>query len=258
MIIRNSLFALGIFLLALDIFGLFKSMRNEALYSEVTPYRNDITVRLEDAKKQFDRKENETDKDYALRECMLFNHAMAHYWKDEDIRKYHMRVPLWENYLLTIKEWITGNKKYVFRNYKKAVERGVGICSQPCTALQDLLQEKGIKADLWDIAGHVVVGVKFNDGSEYTLDPDYGHCIPYGMTAIENNPELARPTYANQDEVYEPGLKDHKHTNDILEEYGKEGNHIYTMAKGFENFSYVAIWIIPFLLVLPWLLKRLF
>jgi len=256
-IVKIVLFLFGTLLLALNITGLFKSLRNEDLYSEITPYKNDISVRFEKAKNQLNRKKDESEKNYALRVTMLINNTMAHYWKDEGIKKYHLQVPVWENYLLALKQKVTGDKKYEFRNYKKVIERGVGIYSQHCIGLQDLLGKNGIKADLWDIGGHVVVGAHFSDGSEYTLDPDYGHCTPYGMKAIENNPELARQAYSNQDEVYAPHLKEHKHTDDILEEFGKEGNHIYTMNKGFENFSYVAIWIIPFLLMLPYFLSIL-
>ena len=256
-ITRLTLFALGLILLGLNITGLFKSLRNEDLYAELTPYKNDISIRFEEAKKQWDRKKNEHEKEYALRASRLINNSMAHYWKDEGISKYNMRVPLWENYLLTLKQLITGKKKYEFRNYKKAIERGVGICSQPCIALQYLLRANGIEADLWDIWGHIVVDVKFSDGSRYTLDPDYGQYVPLGMEAIEADPELVREWYADQDDVYADHIKDHKHPGDIVEMYEKDGNHIYFKSKGFEDFSYIAIWIVPFLLLLPYLTKIL-
>jgi hypothetical protein len=159
-IVKIALFFLGALLLALNITGLFKSLRNDDLYSELTPYKNDISIRYETAKKQFDRQENESDKDYALRMTMLINGTMAHYWKDEGIKKYYLKVPVWENYLLAAKQFITGDEKYEFRNYKKAVERGVGVCSQPCIALQNLLIANEIEADLWDIWGHIVVDAK--------------------------------------------------------------------------------------------------
>lgn len=252
-IIRLFLLAFGLILLGFNITGLFKSLRNEELYSEVTPYKDDISVRFDNVKKQLHRMSNENDEDYALRMTMLINNSMAHYWRDEGIKKYHMLVPVWENYLLWLKQKVTGDKKYEFRDYKKVIERGVGICSQPCIALQNLLISKGIEADLWDIKGHIVVDAKFSDGLRYTLDPDYGQYVPFGMEAIQANPELVREWYADQDDVYAPHLKEHKHTNDIVKMYEKDGNHIYFMKEGFEDFSYVAIWIIPFLLCLPYL-----
>jgi len=71
-----------------------------------------------------------------------------------------------ENYILSIKQQISGEKKYEFRNYKKVIERGVGICSQPCIALKYLLNDNEIEADLWDLAGHVVVEAEFSDGTK--------------------------------------------------------------------------------------------
>ena len=253
-IISVTLFILGMILLIYNITGLFKSLRNEELYSEVTPYKDDIAIRFEEAKKLWNRGENESARDFAARATMLVNKSMAHYWKNEGIKKYHMRVPLWENYLLRIKQWVTGPKKYEFRNNQKAIERGVGLCSQPCIALKYLLNAYGIEADLWDLQQHIVVGVKFHDGTEYTLDPDYGYVIPVAMRGLQDNPNLVREAYLNHDFVYASHVTEHKHTEDIVKMYTQAGNHIYHMDKSFEDFSYVAKWILPFLLVLPYLI----
>ena len=248
------MFILGIFLLMLNVTGLFSSLRNDELTLEPTPYKDDISVPFPEAKKQWNKMKDESDKDFAIRATWLFNHSMAHYWRDEGIKKYNMLVPFRENYILRLQQMLTGDKKYEFRNYKKVMERGVGICSQPCIGLQDLLRKNGIKADLWDIKGHVVVEATFKDGEKNILDPDYGHIVPYGMEDIEKDPNIVRASYSNQDEVYAPELKEHKHTQDIIDEYEKDGNHIYTMDKSFENFAYGAIWVIPLLLLIPYLL----
>jgi hypothetical protein len=246
------LFIIGLILLGINLTGLFRSLRNENLYSEITPYKNDISIRFDEARKQWHRGKNETDKNFALRAGKLINHTMAHYWKDEGIKKYNMQVPLWENYILYLTQKISGTKKYEFRNYKKAMERGVGICSQPCIALQYLLKNNKVKANLWDLKGHVVVEAQFCDGTRYILDPDYGQYVPYGMQAIQENPELVREYYKNQNNIYADHVKDHKHTDDIVKLYEKEGNHIYFMDKSFEDFSYISIWIFPLLLMLPY------
>jgi len=238
-----------------NITGLFKSLRNEELYSEITPYKDDITIRFEDAKKQWVRGENESAKDFAARATMLINKSMAHYYRDEGIKKYNMRVPLWENYILRIKQWVTGRKKYEFRNYKKVIERGVGICSQPCIGLKYLLNANGIEADLWDLQQHIVVGVTFYDETEYTLDPDYGYVIPVAMSGLQKNPNLVRTAYKNHDDVYAPHLTEHKHTEDLVKMYTQEGNHIYYMRKSFEDFSYIAKWVLPFMLILPYVVS---
>lgn len=252
--IRIFLFIFGSLLIGLNIIGLFSSLRNEDLYKEVTPYRNDISIRFEEAKKQWHRRAGESDRDFAIRMSTLINNSMAHYYKNEGIKKYHLQIPLWENYLLRLKQLISFKEKYEFRNYKKAIERGVGICSQPCIALQNLLASNGIESDLWDIWGHIVVDAKFSDGTRYTLDPDYGQYVPHGMEEIMKDPEIVRTWYADQDDVYASHILEHKHTDDIVAMYEKDRNKIYNMKAGFEKFSYIAIWIIPILLMLPFLI----
>ena len=57
---------------------------------------------------------------------------IAHYWRDEGINKYYLRIPFWENYLLYIASYIDPEEylKYEFYDYRRAIERGVGLCSQ--------------------------------------------------------------------------------------------------------------------------------
>ena len=252
------MFLAGLLLLGFNITGLFKTLRNPALKTEKTPYRNDLAVSFREAKKNWDRKADEDEKAYALRATMLVHDVMLHYWKDEGIKKYHLRVPVWENYLLWFAAWVkpVEYRKYEFRDYKKALERGVGICSQQAMALKGLLMANGIKASLWDIAGHVVVSATFGDGSQWILDPDYGKYVPYSIREIEENPERVRASYKDQNDVYASWLKKHKTTEDLVKEYEKTGNHIYSMNPTFEKFSYVAVWVIPFLLMIPFLFMQ--
>ncbi len=95
-----ALFLLGMVLLLLNIFGLFKSLRNEELYSEITPYKDDISIRFEEAKKQWKRGDMESEQEFTTRVTMLVNNSMAHYWRDEGIKKYYMRIPVGGTYIL--------------------------------------------------------------------------------------------------------------------------------------------------------------
>ncbi len=105
-ILFATLFIMGMILIILNVFGLFKSLRNEELYNEITPYKDDISIRFEEAKKQWKRGDMESEKEFTARVTMLVNNSMAHYWRDEGIKKYYMRIPVWENYILSIKQWI--------------------------------------------------------------------------------------------------------------------------------------------------------
>jgi hypothetical protein len=255
-IYKEILFVLGLILLAICILGLFKSLRNPELYAETNTSRlNDITIRLEDAKKEILRKPNESDKEFACRVNFVVSKSMMHYWKKEGIRKYNLRVPFWENYLLFLVNSLKSDNMYEFRNYHKALERGVGLCSTHSIVLKGILLDNGIEASLWDIAGHVVVRAKVSDEEWYILDPDFGLIVPHDIPEIEANPEIVRPSYEHMADLYKKDAKDPYTTDHVIEIYGKEGNHIYTYDARFENFSYIAIWVIPFLFMLPLILK---
>ncbi len=256
--IRFLSLAAGILLLVVNIYGLFKSMRNTDLYNETNTGRlNDITIRLEDAKKQLKRNPGESDKEYAIRTNEIVNKSMMHYWKAEGIKKYNLRVPFWENYVLFLSRLTADDKRYEFQNYKKNLERGVGLCSTHSIVVKEVLKRNGIKAYLWDIAGHVVVRAKVSENEWYILDPDFGYYIPHDINEIEANPEIVRTVYKNMSELYKPDYNDPYTTEHVVELYGREGNHIYADSPVFENLSYILIWLIPVLLIFPFIFHLL-
>src|SRR3977135_3343734 len=121
---KKIIFLLGIFLVGTNIYGLFKSLRNPAIYTEEKTLRNriaDITIKYPQIKDSLIRKDHESDKDFAIRINKVVNDGFAHYWKEAGITKYHLRVPVWENYLLFIASFIkpAEYRRYEFSNYKK-------------------------------------------------------------------------------------------------------------------------------------------
>src|SRR5258708_4418178 len=108
-IVKPLLFILGIFLLAINITGLFRSLRNPAIYTEENNLKNrvaDITIKYPDIKKLLLRKPGEANEDFAVRINKVVNDGFSHYWKDDGIDKYYERVPAWENYLLFVASYI--------------------------------------------------------------------------------------------------------------------------------------------------------
>jgi len=256
--LRLVLFGLGIFLLLINIFGLLKSMRHNDLYTEENTGRlNDVTIKLEDAKKQLVRKDGESDKEFSLRVNDVVSKSMSHYFKNEGKKKYNLRVPLRENFILFITNSFRKDNRYEFKNYKKGLERGVGLCSSHSIVVKGVLLDHGVEAHLWDIAGHVVVRARVSEDEWYILDPDYGLYVPHDIEEIEADPEITRPSYEHLAYLYKPDYDDPYTTDKIVELFGKEGNHIYTYDARFENFSYIAIWVLPFLLMLPFILKKI-
>jgi hypothetical protein len=232
-------------------------MRNPEIYTERQTSRlNDITLKYPEIKKEMVRNDHESNKEFALKINKLVNEGFSHYWHNEGVSKYHLRVPVWENYILYLASFIHPEKykKYEFCNYRKDLERGVGLCSTHSIIVKGILNDNDINASLWDIAGHVVVRAKVGKDEWYILDPDFGVVIPYDISDIEADPEIVRPYYKDMADLYRKTAKDPYTTDHVVEIYEKEGNHIYTMNNSFENFTYVFIWILPFLFILPYFL----
>ena len=176
-------FIVGITLLNLNIFGLLISLRNTDIYTETEVlFKDDITLSRKEVKNGIIRKANESDKEYVYRINKIINKGTAHYWKNEGIKKYNLRVPIWENYLLHFNYF---NKKYEYSNYKKAIERGVGLCSQQAIIVTGILNDNGINAQIIGLSGHVVLRTEVENNIWYIVDPDYGIIIPYDIFEIE-------------------------------------------------------------------------
>lgn len=229
---KKIIFFIGLFLLVITVYGLFRSMRNPAIYTEEKTLHNrigDITIRYPEVKNKLKREEQESNKDFAIRINKVVNDGFAHYWKTEGIDKYNLRVPAWENYLLYIASYLDPKdyERYEFSNYKKDLERGVGLCSSHSLVVKGVLVDNGIKAELLDVGKrHVVVRAVVNNDSAYILDPDFGVVVPYDTAAIQANPELVRAPYANMASLYYPDAKEPYTTDLMVDIFGKKNMSI--------------------------------
>jgi len=252
----------AIVLLSINVVGLFKTMRNPAIYEEELTLRNrvnDITIRYPEIKDLLIRVPGESNIDFAERINKVVNDGFIHYWKLEGVDKYHERVPVWENYLLYIASYIDPKRymMYEFSNYKKNLERGVGLCSTHSTIVQGVLMDNGIKAELLDVGGHhVVVRAELNDTATYILDPDFGVVVPYDTAAITSNPQLVRGPYAEMADLYYHDAVD-PYTTDFMVQIFSHKKRVYSVDNWFEYFSYWAIWLFPLLLILIYFFPKL-
>lgn len=253
---------IGVILLGINFFGLFKTMRNPEVYSlehMLHNRLNDVVIKYPEIKELLVKDPSESNVDFGLRINKVVHDGFAHYWKEAGVEKFHLRVPLWENYLLYVASYINPEKYrlYEFSNYKKNLERGVGLCSSHSSIVKGVLLDNGIKAELLDVGGHhVVVRAELDKNNIYMLDPDYGIAVPHDTTAITANPELVRGPYSNMADLYYPDAVDPYTTDYIVKIYGDK-KHVYTIENRFEYFSYWAIWIIPFVLMSPFAFRRI-
>lgn len=244
------LFALGAVLLTLNFAGLLFSLR-PALPDESGGDR--ITLEYRQAMRQIEREPGETDAAYVQRLTTVVQAAMLTFWPSEGVDRYRLRVPAWENYILYARSFVEPGyfRRYEFVDYRRAIERGLGLCSQQAVALTEIVRERGMAADIVHLEGHVVARVR-TDGSWVVADPYFGVVIPRDIAEIESRPEIVAPYYERAG--YEASL-----VRQLVTIYGKADNRIYRdgptqyLAVNYqsERASYYLIWLLPLLAMLP-------
>jgi hypothetical protein len=246
---------IGVLLILNNFVGVFVNLRNPAIYTDRTnEFPNDITLTEAQFYQALGRISG--DRLQILTQMnKLVNQGIAHNWHDYNVRKYNLTVPFYENFILFGTSFIFPDLfvKYQFVDYHRAVERGVGLCSQEVFVLTGLLKERGIQVDIVGLDGHVVMTAPVDASQKvwWIFDPDYGVIVPNSISEIEKNPELVRLYYA------EKGYTVDK-VNTLVGYYGKEGNKVTHGIFGYSRFrylyeytSYIMIWVIPLLLLLP-------
>ena len=266
-IFQYLILSIGIFILFLNIYGEYQSLRNNHIYCEKLPGMKDI----EYSEKQFRDsvsvlfKSDYQDKEKVRKAVHFVNRAMAHYWRDEGISTYNLRVPVYENYILFFINYLYPKsfpkaymiRKYEFCDYDRAIERGVGLCSQHATVLSQLLNKRNIRCQVLRLDGHVVAYAEVDSVKNkwWVLDADYGVIIPYSIKKIEKETSLIRFHYE---------YKGYPNTivTKLMDIFGKNGNILFEDAYSyfgwrvfFERFCYFLKWAIPiFFLLISFLL----
>lgn len=245
------IFALGVILLAINVLGSFKTLRNPDIYTQDSKlFKSNADIKYEDILREINRKENESDKEFAIRVNDLIYRGMLYYWHIEGIKKYNLKVPIWENYILSIRNSLRSIDRYEFKSWEKNLERGVGLCSAYSNVLEGILIDNGVEARIWGLTRHVIVEAKVSENEWYVLDPNYGLVIPHSMEEIKDDPELVRSTYLDMADLHvEETYKDPYTTDLMVEVFGYNDNSILSPSHRFERFSYIAIWVLPLLLI---------
>ncbi len=234
-------------LLVVDVIGLFTGLRNPAIYHE-PKVRTPITLTEDQVWERINSYDGNRQ-EYAITVTKALHNGIAHYWEDEGIDTYHLRVPFHENYLLYLASYVYPPmfRKYEFAYYKRAIERGVGLCSQMALIEGRVMRNVGIKCRMVSLTKHVVLEAEVDGDRWWLLDPDYGVVIPHSIEEVQRQPDLVRDHYreAGWDEA----------TVDMLVEiYAHEKVHVYRATGGrwyhikkwvAERVAYVLIWAIP-------------
>ena len=265
-----ALFVLATGLIGLNMAGLFTSLRNNEIYSIKDKHWDAVCLSgISLTEDQFHSGLEKTFTDKSLsdsakvtRTCELVEQGLLHYWLDDKRKEYNLTIPVYENYILWGMQFISPLmfEKYQLLDWRKTIERGVAICSQSAIALSEILNGKGIESQIVKLNGHVVARARISNNRNVITDPDFGVTLPYDLDEIQNNVELIRP-------YYQAKICDESDMQRLIDVYNPDGNKIVKNAavymEGYGTFgeiSYWLTWIIPLLLLLPFIIintKRL-
>jgi hypothetical protein len=194
------LFGVGVLLLLLNMLGWVIPLRSPGVYA--LKDGRDVSISYEQAVAQVDRRAGETETVYIYRLHGLVSQSMGHYWEGDGLDAFRLRIPPWENYILWAYSFTQPQdfRKYEIADYRLALQRGVGLCSQHAMLLDAILKRNGIQSKIIEAQGHVVASAQA-DGKWYILDADYEVLLPYSFDEVEQNPELVRSFYPDNPET---------------------------------------------------------
>ena len=223
-----SMFTLGAFLCALNIYGEFVSLRNPEINNGIMYFNvfRKPQVSPEQVFKEIDKAQSESSKEYAYRLTELIYSATVHRWEDVvDYTEYNHQIPPHENYLLWGLSYLNPitYRFYQYCDPYKAIERGVMICSQATEVMVNLWKKTGLDARNMVLEGHVVAEAQVDRKHDiwWILDADFGVVLEHDIKTIEQRPEIVIENYVNAG-------YDLQTAKMIAGFYGKEGNYVQT------------------------------
>ncbi len=248
----------GVALFSINLYGLTQDIRPEGIENVDFRFKNDLTLPFEQAIQEVKRSDDEDELSYATRLSETISKSLAHiHWKEEpDIDRYHQRIPIWENYFLYFLSYFTPVpefERYHYTDYRRSLERGIGICGDASMIMSQLLDEQGIPNQLVSFPGHVILEATMSDGEKIVFDPDFGLTIPFSIHELNQSPGSSAPYYL--EEGYTK-----RAVGGLVRAYGMgferwDGvTHFMTKKYYFEKVAYWLKWPVPVLLIITGLI----
>jgi hypothetical protein len=255
--LRFFAFVFGLFLLFINAIGLTTGVRSSELVNETATYFvDDLSLSEGEFYDRLATLDANDRSAYLVALTKLVSQSVLHYWQPEGMDRYNIRLPWSENYLLRAWSYIDPKffAMYEFQDYRRALARGIGLCSQHAIIEAGILQEVGISARLVELHGHVVLTAEVDEGQWWVLDPDYGLVIPMSLDAAEEHATEVAQRYG------EAGFSDYD-VDKVEEWFATRDNIVYdggaqTYMPAIwlaEQMSYVVKWLLPPLLMFSWL-----
>lgn len=247
---------IGSILLGANIFGLTQSLRKPGLGVTDHEQLRFIPEVVWSYSKSLDEIEGlqrlDSREEIAEQANTIINRSLIHIeWERVDPKEYRQLVPFWENYFL----WAIGRftdlpqfNRYHYADYRRSLQRGIGICGDASTALSSVLNRFNVPNEIISFKGHVIVEYEAQNGVRALLDPDFGVSLGTSLQNLERNNEKVRERY------FSAGYSE-REINYLFEAYGRDyvifddTYHFMTQRYLFEKASYFLKWLLPFVLI---------
>lgn len=250
-IFASTLIVIATSLLSINFYGLFKDIRKENLDrvpAELLRFNNDNYIPYSESMSMLKAIEDKDPLGYTRKANKLVQQSLTHIeWDEVDPVEFRQLIPIWENYLLYFVGVFSNQpqlKRYHFTNYKRSLERGIGICGDASMVLSQILDIKGIENQIVSYRGHVITEVTLRNNKKRLFDPDFGVELNMSLDELSANPSSAYPYYLaagynERDARVMVKVYSRKHTlfDDVYAFMPKR----YV----FEYLSYILIWLIP-------------
>lgn len=257
-LVVTVMLVLGLVLLSLNLYGLTQPLRKPGLGvtdQELLRFVPDQVWDYETSLSAINSLAGpESDVPLAEQANNVVHQSLVHVkWTDVDPVAYRQLVPPWENVYL----WAVGRfsglpqfERYHYADYRRSIERGIGICGDASIVLSSVLERYNVESDIISFRGHVIVEYENPKGQKLLLDPDFGVVINRSLDELKADPDIARPLYLEAgygaqevDDLVSIFSKDYATFDDTYDFMAKR----YL----FEKTTYILKWLLPPLLILP-------
>ncbi len=247
------LFVVGSSLLAINMYGLTQNIRPENITNNDLRFINDQPLPYDEVIAGLNKRIDESDSEFAYRATNLIAKGLAHiHWGKYSPEKFNQLVPIWENYFLYLMSKVTTipeYNRYHFADYKRSLERGIGICGDASMILSQVLNKHNIANNIIVYPGHVVVEATFNNQQSVLLDADFGVSIPLDKESTKIHYQSVAKLYTEQGYTENDRLffeKMYKADYSVW----RNVQHFITKKYYFEKISYMLKWPVPILFLL--------
>ncbi len=242
-------------LIAVNLVGILTTVRFAEIADPRSPLHERVSMTPGEFLAESQRHTEESVETYVMRMTHAMHRTVVNYSLEKNPDAF--RVPLFENYLLFFAAllWPEQYRSVDFCDTRTALERGIGLCSQQSMTLARVLNVKGLITSYIDLQGHTMVSVLVDEEKDvwWMLDPDYDVIVPLSLREIEKRPERIRPYYR------ERGITAKK-IETLISLYASTHDNrssplsgvFFTSMCARQNRTYQWIWIIPVLLIFPW------